>query len=64
MWGSARVGPLVSLDKTRLIEFGCFADENRRKRDDGKPETFDFLGFTHISGKTRNGDKKGSDPAT
>ena len=42
-------------DKTRLIEFGCFADENRRKRGEGKPETFDFLGFTHISGKTRNG---------
>ena len=42
-------------DKTRLLEFGRFADENRRKRGEGKPETFDFLGFTHISGKTRNG---------
>ena len=41
-------------DKTRLIEFGRFADRNRRQRGQGKPETFDFLGFTHICGKTRN----------
>jgi group II intron reverse transcriptase/maturase len=37
-------------DKTRLIEFGRFAAENRKKRGLGKPETFDFLGFTHICG--------------
>ena len=42
-------------DKTRLIEFGRFADENRRGRGDGRPETFDFLGFTHMCGKTRKG---------
>jgi len=42
-------------DKTRLIEFGRFAAENRRRRGDGKPETFDFLGFTHVCDKTRNG---------
>jgi RNA-directed DNA polymerase len=42
-------------DKTRLIEFGRFADENRRGRGDGKPETFDFLGFTHMCGKTKRG---------
>lgn len=42
-------------DKTRLIEFGLFAAENRRKRGEGKPETFDFLGFTHICGKNRKG---------
>lgn len=42
-------------DKTRLIEFGLFAAENRKKRGEGKPETFDFLGFTHISGKNRKG---------
>ncbi len=42
-------------DKTRLIEFGRFADENRRGRGGGKPETFNFLGFTHICGKTRQG---------
>jgi RNA-directed DNA polymerase len=42
-------------DKTRRIEFGRFAEQDRRKRGEGKPETFDFLGFTHISGKDRNG---------
>ena len=42
-------------DKTRLIEFGRFADTNRRGRGGGKPETFNFLGFTHICGKTRRG---------
>jgi len=35
-------------DKTRLIEFGRFAAANRKQRGQGKPETFDFLGFTHI----------------
>ncbi len=42
-------------DKTRLIEFGRFAAERRAKRGLGKPETFDFLGFTHICGKTKDG---------
>lgn len=42
-------------NKTRLIEFGRFAAQNREKRGDGKPETFDFLGFTHICAKTREG---------
>ena len=42
-------------DKTRLIEFGRFAASNRKERGLGKPETFDFLGFTHICGKTRDG---------
>jgi hypothetical protein len=42
-------------DKTRLLEFGRFAAENRKKRGEGKPETFDFLGFTHICGETRKG---------
>jgi hypothetical protein len=41
--------------KTRLIEFGRFAAANRQKRGAGKPETFDFLGFTHICAKTRAG---------
>jgi group II intron reverse transcriptase/maturase len=40
-------------DKTRLIEFGRHASENRKRRGEGKPETFDFLGFTHVCGKTR-----------
>ena len=42
-------------DKTRLIEFGRFAASNRAARGLGKPETFDFLGLTHICGRTRNG---------
>ena len=42
-------------DKTRLIEFGRFAAERRQERGLGKPETFDFLGFTHICAKTRDG---------
>jgi RNA-directed DNA polymerase len=43
-------------EKTRLIEFGRFAAANRSKRGDGPPETFDFLGFTHVSGTTRKGE--------
>ena len=42
-------------EKTRLIEFGRFAASNRTRQGLGKPETFDFLGFTHICGKTRKG---------
>jgi len=42
-------------DKTRRIEFGRYAEQNRKRKREGKPETFDFLGFTHISGKDRNG---------
>jgi hypothetical protein len=42
-------------DKTRLIEFGRLAAANRKKRGSGKPETFNFLGFTHICAKTRQG---------
>ena len=42
-------------EKTRLIEFGRFAVENRKRRGLGKPETFAFLGFTFICGKTRRG---------
>jgi RNA-directed DNA polymerase len=42
-------------DKTRLIEFGRFALERRSKRGEGKPETFNFLGFTHICATTEKG---------
>ena len=42
-------------DKTRLIEFGRFAAQNRKSQGKGKPGTLDFLGFTHICGKTENG---------
>lgn len=40
--------------KTRVIEFGYFAANNRKRRSKGKPETFNFLGFTHICGKKRS----------
>jgi RNA-directed DNA polymerase len=42
-------------DKTRLIEFGRYAAERRAARGEGKPETFDFLGFTHICASRRAG---------
>ena len=42
-------------EKTRLIAFGKFAAERRARRGRGKPETFDFLGFTHICGTKANG---------
>jgi group II intron reverse transcriptase/maturase len=42
-------------EKTRLIEFGRNAAQNRARRGLGKPETFNFLGFTFISGQTRRG---------
>jgi len=41
-------------DKTRLIEFGRFAYANRKARGAGKPESFDFLGFTHVCGTRRS----------
>ncbi len=40
-------------DKTRLIEFGPSAASKRKRLGQGRPETFDFLGFTHMCGKTR-----------
>lgn len=42
-------------EKTRLIEFGRFAAERRARRGEGKPQTFDFLGFTHICGTKTSG---------
>lgn len=42
-------------EKTRLIEFGRYAAKERARRGDGKPETFDFLGFTHICARTFRG---------
>jgi RNA-directed DNA polymerase len=49
----AKFGLALHPDKTRLIEFGRFAVRNRQQRGLGKPETFDFLGFTHICGQKR-----------
>ena len=51
----AKFGLALHPDKTRLIEFGRYAEKNRTLRGKGKPETFDFLGFTHCCGKTRKG---------
>lgn len=51
-----KFGLSINRDKTRLLEFGRFAAQNRRQRKQGKPETFVFLGFTHIcSTKRSNG---------
>ena len=41
--------------KSRLLEFGIYAENNRAKRGEGKVETFDFLGFTFFCGKNKNG---------
>jgi group II intron reverse transcriptase/maturase len=51
----AQFGLELHPDKTRRIEFGRFAEQNRRRRGEDKPETFDFLGLTHISAKNRLG---------
>ena len=45
----------LNAEKTRLIEFGRHAARNRKAGGKGKPETFDFLGFTHVCGRTRKG---------
>ncbi|MFA7060243.1 MAG: reverse transcriptase domain-containing protein [Pedobacter sp.] len=42
-------------EKSRLIEFGRFTADNRKERGESTPETFNFLGFTHMCGKTRKG---------
>ena len=49
----AKFGLELNAEKTRLIEFGRNAVRDRKARGLGKPETFQFLGFTHICGKTR-----------
>jgi len=51
----SKCGLRLHEDKTRLIEFGRFARERHARRGDGKPETFDFLGFTHYCSETRTG---------
>ena len=51
----ARFGLELHPDKTRLIEFGRHAARDRAARGLGKPETFDFLGFTHICAKSKTG---------
>ena len=51
----AKFGLSLHEGKTRLVEFGRFAAANRHRRGEGRPETFDFLGFTHFCGVTRKG---------
>jgi len=51
----SKFGLEIAEEKTKIIEFGRFAEGNRKERGEGKPEKFDFLGFTHICGKTREG---------
>ncbi len=51
----AKFGLELHPDKTRLIEFGRRAARDRAARGEGKPETFDFLGFTHICATSKNG---------
>jgi group II intron reverse transcriptase/maturase len=51
----SKFGLRLHPEKTRLIEFGRFAEERRARRGERRPETFDFLGFTHYCSKTRKG---------
>jgi RNA-directed DNA polymerase len=51
----AKFGLELHPEKTRLIAFGRFAADMRKRWGQGKPETFDFLGFTHMCGQTKNG---------
>jgi RNA-directed DNA polymerase len=50
-----RFGLQLHPNKTRLLEFGRYAAQNRRERGQGKPETFQYLGFVHSCGRTRTG---------
>lgn len=50
-----KFGLTLSKEKTAIKEFGRFASENRQRRGQRKPETFDFLGFTHYLSQTRDG---------
>ena len=50
-----KLGLELHPNKTRLVEFGRSAEQNRERRGQDKPETFEFLGFTHISGKNGKG---------
>jgi hypothetical protein len=45
----------LAIDKTKIIEFGRFARDNRKAKGLEKPETFSFLGFTHYCDQSRNG---------
>lgn len=51
----AQYGLTLHPDKTRLVEFGRYAAQHRARQGKGKPETFDFLGFTHLCARSRRG---------
>jgi group II intron reverse transcriptase/maturase len=51
----AKFGLEINADKTRLIEFGRFAQRDRRQRGEGEAESFTFLGFTHRCGSNSSG---------
>ena len=51
----SKFGLEIESSKSRLLEFGRYAEERRKRRGEGKPETFDFLGFTFYCGKSRGG---------
>ncbi len=51
----AEFGLELHPEKTRVIEFGRWAAQNRARKGQSKPETFDFLGFTHMCGRTKKG---------
>ena len=51
----AQFGLELHPDKTRVLRFGRYACEQAERHGEGKPETFDFLGFTHIAGTNRRG---------
>jgi RNA-directed DNA polymerase len=51
----AKFGLELNREKTRLIEFGRKAAQDRKRRGEGKPEKLDFLGFTHFCGSHREG---------
>jgi len=46
----------IAEEKTKIMKFGRFAENDRKKGENGKPETFDFLGFTHYCSKSRQGE--------
>lgn len=50
-----KFGLQLAEEKTRVVEFGRYAGENREKRGEGKPDTIEFLGFTNYCGQTRDG---------
>ncbi len=50
-----KYGLEIETSKSRLLEFGRYAKERRKRRGEGKPETFDFLGFTFYCGENQAG---------